>query len=90
VLQISFYGSPILYPIETIPEEGLQHLIMCSPLAVIVQQARHAIVDPGAPSAAEAIGGAQWLLIPFGILVLVCALGFYVFDRAAPHIAEEL
>ena len=89
-LQISFYGSPILYAIETIPDERLQHLIMCSPLAVIVQQARHAIIDPGAPSAAEAIGGAQWLLIPFGILVFVCALGFYVFDRSAPHIAEEL
>jgi ABC-2 type transport system permease protein len=90
VLQIAFYGSPILYAIETIPDERLQHLIMCSPLAVIVQQARHAIIDPGAPSAAEAIGGAQWLLIPFGLLMLVCALGFFVFDRSAPHIAEEL
>ena len=89
-LQISFYGSPILYPIEKIPEEGLQHLIMCNPLAVIVEQARHAIVDPAAPSAAEAIGGAQWLLIPLSILVLACVLGYVIFDRSAPHIAEEL
>ena len=66
-LQISFYGSPILYPIETIPDERLQHLIMCNPLAVIVQQARHAIIDPGAPSAAAAIGGAPRLLIPLAI-----------------------
>jgi ABC-2 type transport system permease protein len=89
-LQVAFYGSPILYPIETIPDERLQHLIMCSPLAVIVQQARHAIIDPGAPSAAEAIGGAQYLLIPLAILVVVCALGYVIFDRSAPHIAEEL
>ena len=41
-------------------------LIMCNPLAVIVQQMRHAIIDPSAPSAAEAIGGAVWLLIPLG------------------------
>ena len=60
----SFYGSPILYPIEKIPDESLRRLIMCNPLAVIVQQARHAIIDPTAPSAAEAIGGAVWLLIP--------------------------
>ena len=90
MLQISFYGSPILYPIEKIPEVGLQHLIMCNPLAVIVQQARYAIIDPEAPSAAEAIGGAQYLLIPFGILVAVCVLGYVIFDRSAPHIAEEL
>ena len=43
---MTFYGSPILYPIEKIPDESLQQLIMCSPLAVIVQQARHAIIDP--------------------------------------------
>jgi ABC-2 type transport system permease protein len=90
ILQISFYGSPILYPIEKIDQENLRRLIMCNPLAVIVQQARHAIIDAGAPSAAEAMGGAVWLLIPLAVLVGVCALGFIVFDRAAPHIAEEL
>jgi ABC-2 type transport system permease protein len=89
-LQISFYGSPILYPIEKIPEEGLRRLIMCNPLAVIVQQARHAIIDPGALSAAGAMGGAVWLLIPLAVLIGVCALGYFVFDRSAPHIAEEL
>jgi ABC-2 type transport system permease protein len=89
-LQISFYGSPILYPIEKIPSEGLRRLIMCNPLAVIVQQARHAIIDVKAPSAAEAMGGAAWLLIPFGVLVAVCVLGYVIFDRSAPHIAEEL
>ena len=90
ILQISFYGSPILYPIEKIPEEGLRRLIMCNPLAVIVQQARHAIVDASAPSAAEAMGGAVWLLIPLAVLIGVCVVGYVVFDRSAPHIAEEL
>jgi ABC-2 type transport system permease protein len=89
-LQISFYASPILYPIEKIPDERLQHLIMCNPLAVIVEQARHAIIDPGAPSAAAAIGGAPRLLIPLALLIIVCALGYWIFDRSAPSIAEEL
>jgi ABC-2 type transport system permease protein len=89
-LQIAFYASPILYAIETIPNVRLQHLIMCSPLAVIVQQARHAIIDPAAPSAAEAIGGAPRLLIPLAVLIIVCILGYWIFDRSAPSIAEEL
>jgi ABC-2 type transport system permease protein len=90
LLQLAFYGSPILYPIEKVPEDWLRHLMMCNPLAVIVQQARHAIIDASAPSAAEAIGGAVYLLIPLAVTVLVCVLGFVIFDRSAPHIAEEL
>ncbi len=89
-LPIAFYGTPILYPIEAIPEEGLRHVMMCNPLAVIVQQARHALIDRHAPSAAEAIGGAAMLLIPLAILIAVCAWGYWVFSRAAPHIAEDL
>jgi ABC-2 type transport system permease protein len=89
-LPMAFYGTPILYPIERIPSETLQHLIMCNPLAVIVQQARHALIDPTAPTAAEAIGGAPRLLIPLGILVAICVLGYVIFSRTAPTIAEDL
>ena len=63
---------------------------MCSPLAVIVQQARHAIIDPNAPNAAEAIGGGARLLIPFGIAIAVCVLGYSSSTARRPHIAEEL
>ncbi len=89
-IPITFYGSPVLYPIEAIPSVTLQHLIMCNPLAVIIQQARHSLIDPTAPSAAEAIGGAWGLLVPLAIMVAVCIAGYRIFDRSAPHIAEEL
>ena len=88
--QVAFYGAPVLYAIENIPEVRLQHLIMLNPLAAILQQVRHALIDPGAPSAAEAIGGAERLLIPGGLTVGVFVLGLWVFNRAAPGIAEEL
>lgn len=91
-LPITFYGSPVLYPIEVVGQrsETIQHVLMCNPLAVVLQQARHALIDPGAPSAAEAIGGAPWLLIPVGIAVLVCLAGYRIFDHSALSIAEEL
>ena len=47
---------------------------------------RHA----AAAGAAEAIGGAPRLLIPFFIVVAVCAVGYVIFNRSAPHIAEDL
>jgi ABC-2 type transport system permease protein len=90
LVTVTFYGTPILYPLEKISNERVQELLMCNPLAVVVQQTRHALIDPQAPSAAEAIGGAERLLIPAFVLVVVCLVGYLVFDRAAPRIAEEL
>jgi ABC-2 type transport system permease protein len=93
MLQVFFYASPILYPIELVEEKGgedVAQAMMLNPLTAILQQIRHALIDPNAMSAAEAAGGWQWLLIPAGIVVGLFALGFWVFNREAPRIAEEL
>ena len=92
VLQVLFYATPILYPIEFVAERGttLAHIALCNPLAALIQEFRHAIIDPDAQSAAAAIGGAPMLLIPAAIVVGLLALGFWVFNRLAPRIAEEL
>ena len=63
---------------------------MCNPLAAIIQQSRHAMIDPDQPSAAAAIGGAPRLLIPLAILVGTFLFGLWLFNRMAPRIAEEL
>lgn len=92
VVQAFFYLTPILYPIEAVEKRNpeLAHLSMCNPLAAINQQFRHAVIDPTAPSAAQAIGGAWRLLIPLGIIAGLFALGLWIFSRRAPSIAEEL
>ncbi|HET8672261.1 MAG TPA: ABC transporter permease [Thermoleophilaceae bacterium] len=89
-LQAIFYGSAIFYPIEKIPSVKLQHLIMCNPLAAVVQQIRHAVIDPGAPTAGQAIGGDVRLLIPLVLVLILVGGGFWWFNREAPRIAEEL
>jgi ABC-2 type transport system permease protein len=89
-LQVLFYGSPILYALEVVPDESIQKAILINPLAALLQQTRHWLIDPDAPSAAEAIGGAERLLLPTGITLAVIAVGAWVFAREAPRIAEEL
>jgi ABC-2 type transport system permease protein len=89
-LQAIFYGSAIFYPIENIPSPRLRHLVMCNPLADVVQQIRHALIDPTAPTAGQAIGGDIRLLIPAGIVLALMLGGFWWFNREAPRIAEEL
>jgi ABC-2 type transport system permease protein len=89
-LQILLYGSPVIYAIETIDSRKAQEIIMMNPLAAIIQQMRHALIDPTAPSAASAAGGWVRLLIPAGITIGLVLLGLWYFNREAPRIAEEL
>ena len=85
-----FYGTPLLYPINIPTTEGFRAAIMVNPLAVIFEQARVWIIDPNAPSPAEAAGG-EWRLIPaIAIYVIVCVAAWRVFTRQAPKVAEAL
>jgi ABC-2 type transport system permease protein len=91
VLQVAFYATPVIYAIETIDvAPRVREAIMLSPLAAILQQFRHAVIDPSAPSAAAAAGGSARLLIPAALVLGVAALGFWYFDREAPRMAEDL
>lgn len=92
VTQVLFYASPIIYTAAKYREVSVktEHLAMVNPIAAILTQMHQAFVDPNAPGAAAAIGGAVRLLIPLGIVVSVFALGLWFFNREAPRIAENL
>jgi len=90
VLQVLFYGSPIFYPIDVITNDTLRHLLMLNPFAAILQQFRHAVIDPAHPSAFEAIGSNALILVPLGVIAVLAIGGFRYFDRKAPRVAEEL
>jgi ABC-2 type transport system permease protein len=91
--QILFYASPVIISVETVAEKvskTVLHLYMLNPLADVFQQFRHAIITHGTPSAADVIGGWTALLAPLAIVLGVFALGFWVFNRSAPLVAENL
>jgi ABC-2 type transport system permease protein len=90
VAQVLFYATPVLYPIEIIENETYEHLLMVNPLAVIFEQVRVWMLEPGAPTAAEVAGGATGLIPAVAIYVFVCVFAVWVFRRQAPRIAEEL
>jgi len=89
VTQMLFWGTPIIYVIETAPE-GVRELLMMNPLAAIIEQARHAVIDPSAPAAATAAGGTARLLIPLAIVVAVLVASVVLYRRAASTLAERL
>ena len=59
VSQILFYASPVIISIETIKKEldpTWLHIYMLNPLAVILQQFRHAMITNATPSAGAVLG----------------------------------
>ena len=64
---------------------------MLNPLAAILEQFRHAVIDPArADARPRRPAAARGCWSRSAILVGVVALGYRVFDREAPRIAEEL
>lgn len=90
VSTVLFYGSPVLYAVDAVPEDYRRPLLLINPIADILEQSRKWIVDPGAPGAVEVVGGPGWALIPLLFSVGICALAVYVLNREAPRIAERL
>jgi ABC-2 type transport system permease protein len=88
-LQMLFYASPVIYVTSTFPD-SVEQEAMANPLTAMLTQARHLLIDPAAPTAADAIGGGARLLVPLFVVVALFALGLWVFMREAPRIAEEL
>jgi ABC-2 type transport system permease protein len=94
--QMLFYGSPVIIPVLAVRKELLPshtllfHIYTLNPLVSVFQQFRHAMVTHATPSAGETIGSWAGLLGPLAVTVGVFALGFWVFNRSAPHVAENL
>jgi ABC-2 type transport system permease protein len=88
ISQMLFYASPIFYVVAKVPEK-YREIYTWNPIAALLTQARHWIIDPSAPSVADVLG---WpgVLVPFAIVAIVCVYGLWIFNRMAPQIAEEL
>jgi ABC-2 type transport system permease protein len=96
--QILFYSSPVIISAvavkdefnQTLKDPVLTKVYMSNPLAVVLQQFRHSIVNHASPGPAAILGGQAYLVIPIGIVIAVFAFGFYVFNKTAPYVAENL
>jgi ABC-2 type transport system permease protein len=81
------HKPPLLHPPD---HQLLMHLYTLNPLVAIFQQFRHAMINHDALSAGQALGSWTALLEPIALVAAIFVLGFWVFNRAAPHIAEDL
>jgi ABC-2 type transport system permease protein len=93
LLQVMFYAAPVFYPIELVIskwDDRIARVIVANPFAAALQQARYALFGPGHLSEAAALGQAWRIIFPIGAALAIFVLGWWVFSRRAPRIAEEL
>jgi ABC-2 type transport system permease protein len=91
-LQLWFYSSPIMYAAARYNSfaHGFEKIAMLNPVATLLTQMGHAFIDPALPTAATAAGGALVPIISIALIAALFALGWWVFTREAPRVAENL
>ena len=90
ILQAMFYLTPILYPLSIITNVTFQKILLLSPIAQAIQDARNVLVTNHTITIAEAFGSGAARLLPVGLSVVVLVLGVLYFRREAKHFAENL
>jgi ABC-2 type transport system permease protein len=84
-----FYATPVLYPIEVVPEP-FKSFLLVNPLTPLFELGRKWVIDPEAPGPVAAAGGVEGVIAPIAIFAAICVLSVWLFNREAPRIAEEL
>lgn len=87
IIQAAFYATPIVYPLSKAPE-ALQKIIMLSPVAQSIQDARYLLVTKTSEVSWVLLG--KYSLIPLVVVFILCIISFLYFRRAQRSFAEEL
>lgn len=89
LMQGAFYGTPIIYPINSIPVLA-QKILILTPPAQIMQDLRHIIITPHAATIGT-IYGTEWMrLVPVGFVAIFAIFAMWYFRRSSKGFAEEV
>lgn len=86
-MQLLIYASAVIYPISLVPAR-LDAWVLANPVAQIIEDMRRSLLSSKIKWTAEYMGLTYF--VPFAIIAILLALGFYVFNRLTPRFAEYL
>jgi ABC-2 type transport system permease protein len=93
VTQAMFYGTPIFYPLQKVMEfsDWAAQLLMLNPIAVIIQNARAALMGgENVITANELFSNPIWIAVPYMIIVVFGILAVWYFKKKQGRFAEEV
>lgn len=88
VSQTIFFLTPTFYVAANLSPEGAKALLLANPIASLMTEVRHAVIDPSAPSAAAVLGDPLLVAVPIAIAVGTFLIGGAVFRRESLRAAE--
>jgi len=89
VLQLLFWGSPIIYTIDAVPEQ-FRAVMLLNPLALLMTQVRHAVFDPSMSPGWAYLPSPALVLIPVAIVGAALVGAVIMLKRTTPWLAEQL
>jgi ABC-2 type transport system permease protein len=91
-LQVWFYSSPIMYTAHAYSRvgSGVAHYAMINPAATLLTEMGHVFIEPSLPTPSVAAGGYGPVVLALALIPALFALGWWVFTREAPRVAENL
>ncbi|MCI8352152.1 MAG: ABC transporter permease [Clostridia bacterium] len=81
-LQLLFYATPIVYNVNTIPE-NFKWILNLNPMTYVINAYRDIFYNQVAPDVKS-------LLIVAGIMIAICIVGYMIFNKLQKGFAEEL
>jgi ABC-2 type transport system permease protein len=91
-LQAAFYATPILYPLAMVMEHSdvAAKIIMLSPVAQVIQDARHAVVTQDTITGGQLYSHWYVVVIPFIIVGVTIIVGGLYFKKRSSQFAENI
>lgn len=91
-LQVLFYLTPIIYPIELLQKQGIPsfwlRLLLSNPLAQIAQDLRRSLAGGGTQWSFQALG--PWTFVPFLCIAIIFLAGMLVYRYTSDRLAERV
>jgi len=82
LLQLLFYGSPIIYPMSLVPER-IQTFLYISPMTLLIEHSRVALIDNG-------IARIDHLFIFIGIFISCLAGSIFFLKKTSRNLIENM
>ncbi len=89
-LQGLFYLTPVLYPLSLVTNQSFQKILMISPIATAVQDARYVVVTNESLTIGSVFESNFARFIPYLITLFVLFIGVFYFKNQSENFAEDL
>ncbi len=91
-MQALFYATPIIYPLAMVTTQSMlaAKVIMLSPVAQVIQDARYVLVSDDTITGYQLLSGSWYVFIPFILVIISIIFAAMFFKKNSKKFAENI